>query len=262
MYWCLLSIASVAVLGLLLRSVTRKLTANIRIIVCVDEFIGSLGSSVVIMELGVIAGYHGGYSVPHMVSRYIYLILQAAYFKMTGGLATPLSFIASYYKNGKKICFSLFFIASIIITQFVALYAGQHFAWSIWTLEDRIHVEALHAVCNSPMSPYYPWYLLALCEAVGVVILMCLDAVTPPLLKVVSGATAYMTLYFFLSHISGCYFSPVIATVYSFRCSGHTSDWEHFAVYWIAPVVGMVISCELLEGKNKLMMKKDAKKIQ
>merc|ERR1719495_2590176 len=112
------------------------------------------------------------------------------------------------------------------------------------------------------MSPLYPWYQIGLYETLGVVIGGFVDAVTPLGLKEASAAFLTMTLYFFLTHITGSFFNPIIATAFSFRCAGHTSDWEHLAVYWIAPAVAMVIALEVISRVDRSMRRKVPEKVE
>jgi len=247
MHWCLVSIVGVAILGVVVRNLVRKLTTNKNVIAHVDEFIGNLGSGVFVMELKVIGRLHGRYCLSLLIAGYIHLFIKFFYFNRVGGFMSPLSFIASYYRNGKQIRFSLFFAATIIITQFVGLVSGQHLARWIWAFEDHVHVNAAAQIgCASAMSSSYAWYYVALCEAFGVLIAVFVSAFTPAALKEGCMAFLTMTMYFFLTHVSGSFFNPIIATAFTFRCAGHTSDWEHIAVYWIAPACSMILGLEIL----------------
>jgi len=258
MHWCIVSIVGVAILGLVARSLARKITSNRNVLAHVDEFIGKLGSGVFVMELKVIGRLHGRYCLPLLIAGYIHLFIKFFYFNKVGGFMSPLSFIASYYRNGKQMRFSLFFAASIIITQFAGLVAGQHLARWVWAFEDEVHVSAMQIGCATAMSSVYPWYYVALCEAFGVLVGVFVSAFLPAALKPAGMAFLTMTMYFFLTHVSGTFFNPIIATAFTFRCAGHTSDWEHIAVYWIAPACSMILGLEILGSITGKTTKKKA----
>lgn len=256
MHWCLLSIVGVTIVGAIVRYLCRKVTSNSTVIAHVDEFIGNLFSGVFVMELGVISKLHGRYSVPLLIAGYVHLFFKFLYFgRLGGGFMNPLSFIASYYRDGRRIRFSMFFAASIVVTQFVALIASQKLALMIWAFEDESHVDAMQVACTTSMSLTHPWYHVAMYEAFGVVVGSIIDLSTPDKLKEITGAFVTMSLYVGLTHISGSFFNPIIATAFSFRCAGHTSDWEHLAVYWIAPALGMMLAWEFWLGMTKFMRK-------
>jgi len=261
MYWCLLTIVGVTIIGAVICQSVRKITNNGHIVAHVDTFIGNLWSGVYAMELGIIARSQGKYSISLLVAGFLHLFFKFWYFNRFGGFQNPLSFIASYYDNGRRIRFSLFFAASIIVTQFAALYYGQLLARAIWAFEDQIHVDGVNVACTSAMSSSYSLLHIALLEGLGTLLGVFVNALTPPPLKEASGAFLTMTLYFFFTHISGSFFNPIIATAFSFRCAGHTSDWEHVAVYWVAPALAMVIALEIISGVDRVMKGKVPEKV-
>ena len=177
-----------------------------------------------------------------------------------GGYMNPLSFVDSYYRNGNQMKFSLLFIATITITQYVALCTGQHLARFLWTFFDHTHVEAAQMACMSSISVAHAWYHVAVCEGFGVFTAVCIDAVTPESLREVSGGVVMMSLYFFLGHTSGSFYNPIIATAFSFRCGGHASDWQYVVVYWLAPIVAMVMALKFINGVNSFVEKKSLEK--
>lgn len=258
MHWCFVSLVIVFIFALLLRLIASKLFSNRTVLFHIDEFIGNLCSGVFIMELGVIGSTYGKYSAALLLAGFIHLFFKFFYFNSVQGYMSPLTFISQYYRDGRRIKFSLFFVATIVITQFVALFCAQKLAKFIWSFEDESHVDALQWTCTTALS--YPWKTAALYEAFGVLIGTSVDLITPKSMKETIGALVTMMLYFFFTHISGSFLNPVIATMFSFRCDGHESDWEHLIVYWIAPVVGLTLAWEFWLGANKFMRRSMSKK--
>jgi len=264
MYWCAVSIIGVVIVGWVLRQISRKITTDPTTLAHVDEFIVNFASGIFISELRIIRTLHGKFSIPLLVAGYIHLFFKFSYLNKVGASGSPLSFIASYYRNGRKIRFSLFYASSIIITQFVALYSAQKVALLVWAFADQSHVDAIQVGCNTAISTSYPLYYIALYEALGVAFGTGVSFLTPPALKAASGALVTMVLYFFFVHISGSFLNPILATALSFRCKGHTGDMEHLLVYWLAPAVGMVVAFEiwlragsLVQGKKKVAAKEE-----
>merc|ERR1712176_365131 len=127
MHWCVLSLGVVAFGAFVLRWLVRKITPNETVIAHADEFVGQMCSGVFIMELGVIASMYGNYSAALLLVGFIHVFLKFTYFKHSRGLVRPLTFIVLYYQEGRIKRFSLFFAASMIVTQIVALICGQKF---------------------------------------------------------------------------------------------------------------------------------------
>merc|ERR1712126_469325 len=113
-----------------------------------------------------------------------------------------------YYQNGRRVTFSLFFAASIILTQLVGLYVGQEFAKFVWAVEDHAHVEAMQLVCKTSLSLEYTWQYAAFLEGVGVMICVCMDFVTPYKFQPAEGAIVVTSLFFLFGHVNGMYMNP------------------------------------------------------
>merc|ERR1712013_183134 len=255
MHWCLLSIAVSAILGLLVRITSRKVSTNEKLHLYVDEWVGNMMSSVFVMELGVVARHYGTYSPALLAFGFLHVFLKLFYFARVGGFMNPLAFLESVYRHGNRSprTPSLLLFASIVVTQYLALCSGQHLARQVWAYCDHEHVGAIQLACTASVSAAYPWYYSAVCEGVGVFIAVCIDALTPPSLKELSGAGVMMTLHFFLSHTSGSFYNPIFATAFSFRCAGHTSDWQYLVVYWITPAVGLVSALKIIDVVGRVV---------
>jgi len=265
MHWCVVSLAAVAVVALVIRSLTRKLTSNNTVITHVDEFIGNVMTAVFMMELGVIGSMYGTYSFVSFVGNFIHLYLKIVYFMSLNLYANPFAFIESYYNNGRRRTFSLLFAISIIATQIIGLIVGQEFAKLVWTLEDDHHVDATKEICQTSLSPEYTIMYAALLEGIGTMIGGILDHVTPLKFAAAEGAFVVTSLFFMFGHVNGMYMNPSLATGFSFRCEGHSGDLDHLLVYWLVPGLFMIAARELcwfgkkmLEGREK----KDEKKIE
>lgn len=262
MHWCVVSIGAVAVVGLLLRFIVRKITTSLSIITHVDEYVGNLCSGVFIMELGVISTMYGKYTVIPLLAGFIHLFFKFSYFGYNRLYSSPLTFVCDYYEHARTRRFSFLNVLTIVLTTAAGLYSGQAFAMKIWAYEDHSHVDAMYAACTTAVSLSHPWTYVFLAEAGGVFVGTCMGFLWPVKFKAACGALLTMVLYFLFTHISGMYMNPVIATMFNFRCTGQRSDAEHLLIYWVAPFIGCVAACEFWFNTNIFMRRKIPQKME
>jgi len=252
MHWCILSLVVVTIVAVVVRWLARKVTSNKTVITHVDEFVGNVGTAVFMMELGVVASMYGTYSTISFIGNFIHLYLKIVYFSSLGLYANPFAFIESFYNNNRHVTFSLAFAFTIIVTQIAGLIVGQELSKWVWMLEDEVHVEAMREVCRTSLSPEYTVLYAAMLEGVGTLIGGILDHVTPPKYQAAEGAFIVTSLFFMFGHVNGMYMNPSLATGFSFRCEGHSGDWDHLLVYWLVPGLFMVLAREICWHVGKL----------
>ena len=178
-YICFASVAIVTAVTFALRFVLRKLTSHTHLILHFDEYVGTLVSSVFIMELGIMTSVYGIESKWYCLSFLIHLILKHIYFMHGKLYGTPLSFFDLFYINNRKRDFTVSEIITIMATQVAACLSGQAVAKYIWAYGDLTHTSALQEVCLTSMAASFPWYYGVLLEAVGVFVCSVVDFFTP-----------------------------------------------------------------------------------
>ncbi|XP_060941396.1 aquaporin-11-like [Limanda limanda] len=141
--------------------------------------------------------------------------------------------------------------SGLILCQFGAAVAAQHFARAVWSLGlSELHVrhQKFGFRCFDPLGG-------SVLEAAAVELLCALavQAVAahvhrvPGKLRVHCFAAVITALVAIGGSISGAVFNPVLAFSIQFPCSGHTY-LEYCFIYWLGPMLG-VASCVLLFEK-------------
>ena len=166
-----------------------------------------------------------------------------------------------YYSNKRQRSFSVAQVIGILITQIVAMIAGQQFAKFMWQFEDHVHVARLQDVCMTTLSPSFSWQYAAVFEGLGVFLCVVIDFFTPYKAKPVVRSIATLTLLWNFGYVSGLWMNPMLATMFTFRCKGHQSDWQHFLVYWVGPAVGFLLAWEFKLVLDKIVSGSDRKLI-
>lgn len=245
-HMCFVSVAVAIILSVVIRWVVKKTTHDKHLLLHVDEFIGNFISAVFMLELFVISSKRGSNSMESVVCGFIHLFFKHIYFMNKRLYGTPLSFVDIFYSNRRKRLFSVFEVISIIATQIISLLAGQRFAKLIWSLsKDDFHAVALEGACSTTLSPSFTWQYAFFIEAAGIFICTMIDFFTPVVLKPLVRSCVTLTLLWNYGHVSGLWMNPVLATLFTFRCKGHSSDWQHIMVYWVGPTISFFLAWEL-----------------
>ena len=242
--WCGISIFSSILLTFILRFILSKFTQSQHILTLYDEFAGNLVSAVTVMELSILT-YAKHNPIFCIVSLYIFIFIKVLYFSSLELYASPLSFVDLYYAKNRKHPFTVFECFAIIVTQSLGTLIGIGFARQLWVHEDAVHINASEEACLSTLSEAHLWYECFAAEMFGTFICAFVDFNMKVSLKPLTRPLMILFVILGLGHISGTWMNPMLATVFTFRCSGHTSDLLHIVVYWIAPFVGLLLAWEL-----------------
>ncbi|XP_065665409.1 aquaporin-11-like isoform X2 [Hydra vulgaris] len=218
------------------------------------EFVGTFLSCVCILEINIINAIYGSTSLYGLCSAYFHLFFKNIFFVKTKLHGSPLAFIDLFYVFNRKF-HSKFEIVFMIFIQLIASLSGFGFTRFFWVIVDQKHISALEYSCNSSLSSSYAWQYGVLMEAMGVFACVFIDLVTPNILKYFVRPSMTLILIHFFGDVTGMWMNPVLATTHTFRCLGHQSDWQHFAVYWLGPVLGLLMVWEI-----KLLVKSYLKK--
>ena len=244
MWWCTVSVLFCLALAFFAKIVANKLVTSILEMSHINEFIGNFVSAVFVMELGILESMYGKKSAPFIIAFLVHLIIKFIFFMNVKAYGSLLTFLEIFYTNRKKVTFSVFLLLSIMLVQFAGIFTGQWVTKLIWVYEDHVHVHGAHAECVSTLSSSHAWYKALLFEAVGVFIFNCVDWMTPEKVKALVRSLVILLLFEGLGFATGMWMHPGFATAFTFRCMGHSSDWEHVMVYWLGPVIGFICSWE------------------
>ena len=241
--WCGISICISVLSSFILRLVVYRVTKSRSIHTLYDEFIGNFVAAVIVMELSVLSyAQHSTYFF--ITCLYVYLFIKNLYFSVLGLYGTPLSFIDLYYSKNRKHEFTLVEVCTILLSQTAASLAGISYAKLLWMYEDAVHQNLADESCLSTISDSHLWYECFAVEMFGVFICAFVDFCMYASWKVFTRPLMTILVINNLSHVTGTWMNPMLATVFTFRCSGHISDALHFIVYWVAPFVGLFIAWE------------------
>ncbi|XP_035033741.2 aquaporin-11-like [Hippoglossus stenolepis] len=139
----------------------------------------------------------------------------------------------------------------LILCQFGAAVAAQHFAAAVWSLglsDLHLRHQKFGYRCFDPLGG-----TVLEAAAVELVCAFMVQAVAahvhrvPEKLRVHCFAAVITVLVYAGGSISGAVFNPVLAFSIQFPCSGHTY-LEYCFIYWLGPMLG-VASCVLLFEK-------------
>ena len=89
------------------------------------------------------------------------------------------------------------------------------------------------------------WYECFATEMLGIFVCAFVDFNMFDSLKPITRPLMVIFVVMGFGHVTGTWMNPILATVFTFRCVGHTSDMLHVAVFWIAPLVGLFLAWEL-----------------
>ena len=233
----------------------RQITNSKSAVRCYGEFVGTFISSVCILEINIINVVYGSTSLYSLSCAYFHLFFKNIFFVKTKLHGSPLAFIDLFYVFNRKHFHSKFEIILMICIQLIASLSGFGFIKLFWVIVDQKHINALDNNCNSSLSTSYIWQYGLLMEAMGVFLCVFVDMGTPEKMKYFIRPLMILVLIYFFGDATGMWMNPVLATTHTFRCLGHQSDWEHFAVYWLGPALGLFMVWEM-----KLIVKSVLKK--
>jgi hypothetical protein len=152
-------------------------------------------------------------------------------------MADPCPLIYGLAKGSRR----LSEVVPVLSVQFMAAYAaylGTRLFWSLGV--HPAHLTVLHEECTADLTVAVVYGSLV--EAVGTFVNKASEIVFehhPLTARYISIAMALLSgLVTVLGiHLTGMYANPIVAWACTFNC-GQVSHLSHFAVYWIAPLVG------------------------
>jgi len=132
-----------------------------------------------------------------------------------------------------------------MLSQTVASLSGISYVKLFWMYQDAVHQNLANESCLSTLSDTHSWYECFAIEMFGTLVCALVDFYMYTSLKPFTRPMMIVLVINNLSHVTGTWMNPMLATVFTFRCNGHSSDALHFIVYWVAPFVGIFIAWEL-----------------
>ena len=267
--WCGITILSSIIATLLLRPLVTKVSKSQQALALYYEFAGNFVAAVAAMELSVIS--YAKYDVYiFFACLYIMVFLKFYIFGNMELFGSPLTFLDLYYAKDRKHVFTLLELLSVIVTQAVATWCGIVYTKQLWIYEDIVHKNLAEEVCLSTISSTHVWYECFATEMLGTFVCTLVDFNMFDSLKPFTRPLMIMFVVMGFGHVTGTWMNPVLASVFTFRCEGHSSDLLHVAVFWIAPLVGLFLAWELhfilknlftssvINKKESAVKKKDA----
>jgi len=245
MHWCYITIALCIVLAWIIRAIAKQLTEDDVTLLHVYEFLANIISSVFVMELNVMTSEYGITSLSFMFTFVLHLFIRHYFLLSVNGYGTILTFVDDYYINQRYIKFSLQLMFTILVTQAVGVLCGQWVGKFMWSFEDHVHVHSGQEACFATLAVSYTWYHALMLEAFGTFIGNSIDFVTPDKLKPIVRAVVTLCLFQMFGYASGLWMHPMFATIFTFRCKGHSGDLIHLFVFWLGPIIGFALSWEL-----------------
>ena len=242
--WCCITIFSSILVTLFLRPLVTTVTRSQHALTLYYEFAGNLVAAVAAMELSVLS--YAKYDVYiFFACLYVVVFMKFYYFGNMELFGSPLTFLDLYYVKDRKHVFTLLEFLSVIVTQAAATWCGIVYAKQLWVYEDIVHSNLAEEVCLSTISTTHMWYECFATEMLGIFVCAFVDFNMFDSLKPITRPLMVIFVVMGFGHVTGTWMNPILATVFTFRCEGHTSDMLHVAVFWIAPLVGLFLAWEL-----------------
>jgi len=257
--WCGVTIFSSVILSIILRVIVYRLAKSQHTQALYDELAGNFVAAVTVMELSVLS-YVRHDALFYFSCVYGYVFLKVLYFSSLELYATPLSFVDLYYAKNRKHPFTFLECVLILVTQSVGTLVGIYYAKYVWIFEDAVHINAAEETCLSNLSEIHEWYECFGVEMFGTFLCAFVDFNMFDSLKPVTRPLMILIVILSFGHITGTWMNPMLATVFTFRCEGHSSDLLHVAIYWIAPLVGLLLAWEIQLFFKGLFTKKETSK--
>lgn len=245
-----MSIIAATLLGEGSRSLTRRVFPNQRgVIHLTDEFTGQLCTSVLYMEVLLIHTTNDNTTVKGAVmsacALFFYHLIHDALFIRRNLNGNPLRFISSYYDCGRFMDSTSLRVLSVLIAQLAGVAAGKEFSKLLWRFEDDLHRSALQGELGCRLSERYSLFYASLVEGVGVFLVVVVSHFATRRWKTVVIATVSTGVFLTCAHVSGMFMNPAVAMGLAFGCHGNRGVGDHLLVYWVSPVVGMVLAKEI-----------------
>ena len=242
--WCCVTIFSSILVTFFLRSLVNKFARSQHVLTLYDELAGNLVAAVAAMELSVLT-YAKHDDIFFYSCFYIFVFMKFLYFSTFELYGSPLLFVDLYYAKDRKHPFTVLECFLIVFTQALGSWLGIVYAKQLWMYGDVVHSNVAEEVCLSQISQTHLWYECFATEMFGTFICAFVDFNMKDSLKLFTRPLMVLFVVLRLGHVTGTWMNPMLATVFTFRCEGHTSDLLHFGVYWIAPLVGLLSAWEL-----------------
>ena len=166
-------------------------------------------------------------------------------FKRRNLYDNPLNFIASYYDCGRFMDSSASKIIFVVVIQLLGVASGKEITKLLWRFEDDLHRDALNGDIGCKLNSEYLWVYAAVVEGVGVFLVVVGSHFTSRKWKTVVRSCVATLLFLMFQHVSGLFMNPVVATGLLFGCRGKQGVWEILCVYWLGPIVCIILSKEI-----------------
>lgn len=242
--WSCITILSSILATLFLRPLVTKFTRSQHALTLYYEFAGNLVAAVAAMELSFLS-YAKYDTYIYLGYFYVMVFVKFYYFGNMELFGSPLTFLDLYYAKNRKHVFTVLEFVSVIVIQAVAIWCGINYAKQLWVYEDIVHSNLAEEVCLTTISATHMWYECFATEMLGTFVCAFVDFNMFHSLKPFTRPLMILFVAMGFGHVTGTWMNPVLATVFTFRCEGHTSDLLHVAVFWIAPLIGLFLAWEL-----------------